>query len=760
MATTPAQLQFTQEVPTAVTGDTVPNAPVGSLLLFPSADVWYAKTAAGVVTALSGVTNVTATDTTITVTVAGTTRTIARAAITGDITIAAGSNAAVLPNVNANTGSFGTASNVAQVTLNAKGQATAAVNVPIAITSGAVSGLTFFATLANLSGDISTSGSGVTTLPVVNANVGSFGSASAVATQTVNAKGQTTAAATVPIAIANTQVSGLGTLSTQSGTFSGTHSGASSGTNTGDQTLGGLGGVPTSRLINTTAPLAGGGNLSGDLTLNMPAATTTTAGHMPAASQKIISSFALGIVNIVDYGADTTGVTPITTALNNAVAAFGGAGGVVMFPPGSYLENTAPYIVAANNIKLWAPSGANSTVIKTSNTTGDQLRLTGYGCAIEGFSIQGPGTGTTSNKTAGIGLDIQSTEGRATGCSFAFHFDACRIGGTLVDVDDLWVRYFKANGIVVDQNSDHRITRVSMVNNAATLPTGAGIDVRVTASLVLEQLNIIASNFALNLSPTIGVTIPSIKGTDCFFDTSAVGVRMAGAGSVLRSEFTNCWFSSMSTAGIMMTPATAGGVDGITFTNCDIYNNVAGTTNGVLTNTNVGKWKMVGCSIAGWTNGVNLVAGSLHYPTMVGNTIGAVSAFTANGTGIAFGAGTYKGLMLSNNDVVDNTAVQTGYSGVVVSAANAGLFRVVDNPGLNPIGVVTTPAVAASTVAMPNLTGVRVLVRLSGGTVTAYTVNGVATGLVAAATLLFPLEPGSTLAITYSVVPTMKWIGQ
>ena len=42
------------------------------------------------------------------------------------------------------------------------------------------------------------------------------------------------------LAIANTDVSGLGTLSTQNGTFSGTHSGASSGTNTGDETAAGI----------------------------------------------------------------------------------------------------------------------------------------------------------------------------------------------------------------------------------------------------------------------------------------------------------------------------------------------------------------------------------------------------------------------------------------------------------------------------------------------------------------------------------------
>lgn len=59
-----------------------------------------------------------------------------------------------------------------------------------------------------ISGDIS--GSGTTaitlTLPTVNSNVGSFGSASSAASFTVNAKGQVTAAAATPIAISTAQV--------------------------------------------------------------------------------------------------------------------------------------------------------------------------------------------------------------------------------------------------------------------------------------------------------------------------------------------------------------------------------------------------------------------------------------------------------------------------------------------------------------------------------------------------------------------------
>jgi hypothetical protein len=97
-----------------------------------------------------------------------------------------------------------------------EGPGTIQISVQNIDTSLITSGTLSAARLPAFSGDITTpSGSTVTTLATVNGAPGAFGSASSVAAFTVNGKGLVTVAGNVPIAIANTAVSGLGTLSTQ-----------------------------------------------------------------------------------------------------------------------------------------------------------------------------------------------------------------------------------------------------------------------------------------------------------------------------------------------------------------------------------------------------------------------------------------------------------------------------------------------------------------------------------------------------------------
>lgn len=96
-------------------------------------------------------------------------------------------------------------------TANVSDLTAAQVKTLLAIASTDVSGLTFFANLTNLTGDLTTSGSGATTLATVNSSPGTTGDASHTHTIAVNAKGLVTSATLNAIQIVTTQVTGFDT---------------------------------------------------------------------------------------------------------------------------------------------------------------------------------------------------------------------------------------------------------------------------------------------------------------------------------------------------------------------------------------------------------------------------------------------------------------------------------------------------------------------------------------------------------------------
>jgi len=142
------------------------------------------------------------------------------ASATTDTTNASNISSGTLPdarlsNAGVNTGSFGSASAVPAITVDAKGRVTGAANVAIAISSSAVSGLANSATTDTTNASNISSG----TLPVARlADSGvtatTYGTASSVAKVTVDAKGRVTGAENVAIAIGAGAVSGLATVAT------------------------------------------------------------------------------------------------------------------------------------------------------------------------------------------------------------------------------------------------------------------------------------------------------------------------------------------------------------------------------------------------------------------------------------------------------------------------------------------------------------------------------------------------------------------
>ena len=109
-------------------------------------------------------------------------------------------------------GSYGNATLIPQITIDAQGRITSASNV--AVQSGGSGTVTQVDTGTGLTGGPITS-SGTISLANTAVTAGTYGTASQVSQVTVDAQGRITSASNVAIAIANSAVSGLGTMSTQ-----------------------------------------------------------------------------------------------------------------------------------------------------------------------------------------------------------------------------------------------------------------------------------------------------------------------------------------------------------------------------------------------------------------------------------------------------------------------------------------------------------------------------------------------------------------
>ena len=203
-------------------------------------------------------------------------------ALTANVNLAV-ADTAVVP------ATYGGGSNAAQVTVDQQGRITSAANVALVSNVATGTGLT--------GGPITSTG----TISIANTTVaaGTYGNANTVSVFTVNAQGQLTSASNTAIAIGTAQVTGLGTIATQSasnvaitgGSFSNV---VANNTNRELVTIDANGAANTINYdVKTQQVLLYTGNATANVTINIRGDGSTTLNDTMANNQSLTVAFAM-----------------------------------------------------------------------------------------------------------------------------------------------------------------------------------------------------------------------------------------------------------------------------------------------------------------------------------------------------------------------------------------------------------------------------------------------------------------------------------
>jgi len=477
------------------------------------------------------------------------------------------------------------------------------------------------------------------------------------------------------------------------------------------------------------------GNLAGGT--DHAVASQAAAGFLAAADKLKIDNWHNNgrfMVNIMDFGADPTGVADSTTAINNAIS-YLQPGGIVWVPAGNF-KVTGTITVSTFHILFKGVSREDSTII-TNQGTGDMLVFNSWYCGIEDLTLDASVT-----RTAGYALKMVDgmNYNFARHSNIVNHQSGVYIGSQLSFIDDMENRNPTGTGgsaVFITTPTpgvgDRYIFRLT--TDGPTNVTGyGGLRIDRTASVLLVNSNIIHANIALDVVPQAGYVVPAVYCLNTWFDTSNYGCQLAGSatGTIQRVKFTNCWFGTHQNDGILMTNPN---IQGVTFANCDFFNNGrSGTGYGI--NAQSGDWTVTASRFAdNPTAAIRTVAASGHGFKVSDCIIGANSGFIANGAGILLGAGAYTSIDIHENTFTDTVKITDS------GATATGVKNIMNNVGL---AIPSSPAIAASAAITTTETVVHQLTVPANGLLVGTTLRCKVVGTVsAAATVTFKLHLGT-----------------
>lgn len=748
MTTTPGSIQVVQEVQSTTIGDQAPTPAAGSLELFANQNgVFYAKNSSGVSTALAGVTSVAAGDSTIVIGGTGLAPTVARAAITGDGTISSGSNTLAVTKTGGV--AFGTAAT--------QNTGTSGSNLPFLNGTNTWAGVNTFSSAPVMSGASIASGtipdSSLVTAPVTNVT----------GTAPIVSGGGVTPA----ISITAATTSAAGSMSATDKAFLTALNGPTDilVTSNAYSNLKCDGATDDTAALNALfAAAPDGSNLlwpaQNSIMVLTAAAVIPSGKHFnflgweDGKSAWLQTSPTADHITCGDWYSTFSSISFITNNTTTTASQTLTSGTVLTVTS----VNTA-LVAASGSINVASTAGWQVLTYSARTASTVTLSATGTGSSVIGGPLVFKTAGAALNAGNFVGID-------AINCNTTCCFNGYIASGSTANssVIDNWGSLNNINfSIQIDAPNWNGIITNCSCDCTVNSRTLSHLEVNQCGAITGQNNQWIRGQFNMRLG-SITAAYPagvfSVYFSDSFYDNAGTdAVKVQGISAVQRIKLTSSWLSSAQAGSGLNFASTATTLPtDIELTSCNIYSNsVSG-----ITGAGVQDYKVNGGQIAGnVTSGVAIsaAAGSVTSATLTNVRIGPTGGIGANGTGVTVAAGTYAAVQIRGCDLTGNTTALTLGA---VTVGTASRFAITDNPGWNPHGAVTTPTFPTSTTVVTNTTGHRVnaLVKSGATASTVVTYNGVATVLPLINQITsYALDPGGTIAFTYTVASTWTWVG-
>lgn len=446
------------------------------------------------------------------------------------------------------------------------------------------------------------------------------------------------------------------------------------------------------------------------------------------------------------FNADPTGTTDSTTAIQAALNSFGGNGGILFFPPGTY--KTGPLTVPSN-VSL---EGAYFSTLLAAGAT-DTLLVTGSASRIDGLQF----ASANGAQTGGIYIDVQGNGVTVRDCEFKENYIAIRVGtynGTeAINFTARNLNLFSPNvsvgggGILLQNFGNATLDTVVMSGPLTGTQPDFGVRAINGDTAYVSDCDITHYGYALDLSPVASQNVYSFEAVNSDFDsagTNASGqncssANIAPAGGVYNTLFGNCWFGlSKGNAGCSVDPQGSGVVDGIAFTGCQFPGNASDGL--IVVGSGAKNWNVTGGFAGGnASNGIRAASGTSNF-TITGFISGTASGRGANNYGIQVDAAASDNYLIADNNVLGNTTAGILDQGTGTNA------QVYQNLGYNGLANMTglTPGASPWTYTNSHTPAV---VYLSG---TISTINIDGNSLSPQNNVEWTLAPNESIIITYT----------